>query len=172
MHCSQPEMEQFVKPQKALAALRPSGGMLGWSADTEESILDLAVANGVLWKVKFILDLGCRKGHAFDIRKSLLHSVKARQVDVVQLVLAYAVPKDQWEQATLREDRRRAFRYASEFQDCEMIALLTKDQDWQAHSENHPITPQDSAMMKFLATPDKWTRITEDFADATQQLKN
>lgn len=166
MDCSQPNMEQFIKPE-ALAALRLSGGRLEWSSETEESILDVAVASGVLWKVKFILDLGRRKGHNFAIRKSLLRAIRARQVNVVQLLLSYAVPKDQWEQATLREDRRRALELVSELQDREMMALLTKDPDWQRHGENHPITPQDPAMVRFLPASGKWTRITEDFADGT-----
>lgn len=166
MDFNQPNIEQFVKPQ-ALAALRLSGGRLEWSAETEESILDVVVASGVLWKVKFILDLGRRKGHTFEIRKSLLRTVRARRVNIVQLLLSYAVPKAQWEQATLREDRQRAFNIASELQDREMMTLLTKDQDRQVHSGVHPITPQDPETRKFIASSGKWTRITEDFADGT-----
>lgn len=166
MDFSQPGMKQFVKSQ-ALAALRSSGVRLEWSAETEESILDIVVASGTLWKVKFVLDLGCRKGHTFQVQKSLLRTVRARQVDVARLLLSYAVSNGQWECSPLEGGRRVALSLAAVLQDREMMELLTKDQDQQgqAHGENYTITPQETATMKFLAAPNKWTRITEDFAN-------
>lgn len=166
MDCSQPNMDKFVKPQ-ALPALKRFGGRLEWSVEAEETILDVAVASGVLWKVKYILDFGRIRGQTFEITKSLLRAARARQVNVVQLLLSYAVPNNQW-QATLREGRRRALEIASELQDDEMMVLLAKYQDREVQRENDPMTPRNNlATMKYLASSGNWTRITEDFALGT-----
>lgn len=90
-----PNLDKVVKPQ-VLNELRRLclGQKLEWMDEPDESSLDLAVACVSLELLRIVLDMAAHRGHIFDMGKSLIRAVRARDIEIVELLISYGAPLD------------------------------------------------------------------------------